>query len=66
MIDKMASSHRRMLLKQAASGERELASDVIARIALDEIAELDDQITILKTEQAASLKLYRSTTTMKG
>ena len=40
----MASSHRRLLLKQVASSEREMESDVIARIALDEIAELDDKL----------------------
>ncbi len=53
MIDKMASTHRRKLLREAASGERVIASDIIARIALDEIEELDATINrfLLRHEQ---------------
>lgn len=50
----MASSHRRKLLKECASRERELASDVIARIALDEIQELDNKLDRVTNE----LKMY--------
>ncbi len=49
-IDRMASTHRRKLLSECASGERSMESDVIARIALDEIDELDTRIeSLVKT-----------------
>ena len=41
----MASTHRRHLLHQVACREREMDSDVIARIALDEITELDNKLS---------------------
>ena len=44
----MASSHRRKLLKECADGERKMESDVLARIALDEINELDDKLDKFK------------------
>lgn len=40
----MASSHRRKLLSEVANREREMESDVLARIALDEITELEAKI----------------------
>lgn len=35
------STQRRKILREVASGERAVAYDVVARIALDEINELD-------------------------
>lgn len=35
------SNQRRKILREVASGERAVAYDVVARIALDEINELD-------------------------
>lgn len=40
------STQRRRLLAEVASGERAIAYDVVARIALDEINELDKLLTL--------------------
>ena len=46
----MPKSQRRKLLKEWAARERQTESDVVARIALDEIEELDIHIYSLNEE----------------
>jgi hypothetical protein len=41
---------RRVLLRHWASGERKSEADVVARIALDEIAELETVIAALRSQ----------------
>lgn len=55
MIDAMSSSHRRLLLKQAASKERTIDCDVIAQIALDEIKELDELVQKVDVRTATNI-----------
>lgn len=46
----MGSSHRRRILKEVVSKERTIDSDIVARIALDELAELDDKLDRVTNE----------------
>lgn len=57
----MNSIHRRKLLKEVANKERNMESEVLAIIALDEIAELDiiKEQYLVKIEQLnAEIVLY--------
>lgn len=65
VLDKMGSSHRRHILKEVASKERNVDSDVIARIALDEIDELEQKLDKALTN-AYTIEMTASPPRKKG